>query len=51
MDFPKVLMGILRNPHSQFTVYLHTPPFWTLAKLGLAGLCVAAVPAVHIPVR
>lgn len=26
-------------------------PFRTLGKLGLAGLCIAAVPAAHIPAR
>lgn len=52
MDFLKAARGTLGQSHSQSAVCVHTcpVPFWALVKLGLAGLYVAVVPAVHIPV-
>lgn len=52
MDFPKAVMGTLGA--FSFMVCCLCPhmcptPFWKVMKLGLTGLRVAVVPAVHIP--
>lgn len=47
MGIPKAVVGTLGRSQSAVCVHI---PFWTLVKLGLAGLCVAVVPAGPIPV-